>query len=312
MIRLRLFAVPTMFLRSVGKEIAWSHVRSLASFPSDPAGVPDVSAEGLKTLLALSPDALLLVNQAGTIVVANEQAAMLFGYRSADLIDRQLELLLPARFHSVHQMHRAYYLTSPRVRPMGKGLELFGQRADGTEFPVDVSLRPLLLSECLHIIAAVRDVTEQRAAEHERILARERQHILSDVLKWTHDAILLRDSISRITSWNRAAERLYGWSEQEALGRISHVLLKTRFPTSRSHLEEALEREGHWSGELVHTCRDGRVIFIASHQMLLRDEQGQPTAIVEINHQIGKQRLQEARGQAMYADTHTPSTFFSG
>jgi PAS domain S-box-containing protein len=281
----------------------------LLSLLSD-ADVPDVSAEGLKTLLALSPDALLLVDQVGTIVAANAQATVLFGYPSDELIDQRLEFLLPARFHAAHQAHRERYLAAPHIRPMGKGLELLGKRADGTEFPVDISLRPLRLTGSLHVIAAVRDVTEQRAAERERILAAERQHVLADVLRWTHDAILLRDPVHRIISWNRAAERLYGWSEREALGRISHVLLKTRFPLTRSALEDALEREGQWSGELIHTCRDGHTISVASHQVLLRDEQGHPTVILEMNHQISPQRREQAAVQAVTAAASAQLTFF--
>jgi PAS domain S-box-containing protein len=148
------------------------------SFLSDPMGAPDVSTDGINALLAFSPDALLLIDQTGSIVVSNDQAATLFGYQPADLVDQRLEFLLPTRFHSAHRLHRESYLASPHKRPMGKGLELFGRRADETEFPVDVSLRPLMLAGQLRILAAVRDMTSQRETERIRILAAERQHIL--------------------------------------------------------------------------------------------------------------------------------------
>ncbi|HEU5374999.1 MAG TPA: PAS domain S-box protein, partial [Ktedonobacteraceae bacterium] len=269
--------------------------------------LPDVSSESLSALLTLSPDALLVVNQTGTLVAANKEACALFGYRPAELIESPLERLLPTRFHAAHRTHRTHYLAAPHVRPMGKGLELSGRHADGNEFSVDISLRPIRVEGNTQIIAAVRDVTAQRMAERERAIQAERLRVLSDFLNQAHDAIVIRDPISRITSWNRAAEHLYGWAEQEALGRVSHVLLKTRFPTSRVFIETALERAGQWSGKLVHTHRDGRTVLVESHQVLLRDEGGQPTAILEMNHEVsaGKQQVVSAQ-----ATTATQLTFF--
>jgi PAS domain S-box-containing protein len=283
---------------------------SLVSDRADDESLPGVTMEGLNTLLMLSPDALIVINQTGTLIAVNDQACTLFGYHSTELIESQLERLLPARFHEAHQAHRTRYLATPHVRPMGKGLELSGRRKDGSEFAVDISLRPLLLEGSVHAIAAVRDVTEQRVAERERVIQAERLRVLSDFLNQAHDAILIRDPISRITSWNQAAEHLYGWTEQEALGRVSHVFLKTRFPTNRLLIEAALEQQGQWSGELAHTHREGRTVLVESHQILLRDEQGQLTAILEMNHEISTLRQQAASAQIAYAATAAQLTFF--
>lgn len=288
----------------------------LTRIPSDSSDSPEhahlseVTVESLETLLALSPDALLVINQDGLLIAASDQACAMFGYRSAVLCGSPLERLLPARFHTIHQAHRTRYLAAPYVRPMGVGLELLGRREDASEFPVDISLRPILLEGQTHVIAAVRDVTERRAAERERALQAERLRVLSDFLDQAHDAILIRDPISRITSWNRAAERLYGWREQEALGRVSHVLLKTRFPTNRLLIETDLEQQGQWSGELVHTCRDGQSVLVESHQVLLRGDQGQPAAILEMNHAASAQRQSAAPSQAASAATAAQLTFF--
>jgi PAS domain S-box-containing protein len=288
----------------------------LARIPSDSsdspehAYPPEVTARSLETLLALSPDALLVINQDGLLIAVSDQVCAMFGYHSAELVGGFLERLLPARFHAAHQGHRAQYLTAPYVRPMGAGLELLGRRQDASEFPVDISLRPILLEGQMHVIAAVRDATERHAADRERALQVERLRVLSDFLNQAHDAILVRDPISRITSWNRAAEELYGWVEQEALGRVSHVLLKTRFPTNRLLIETALEQQGQWSGELVHTCKDGRSMLVESHQVLLRGEQGQSTAILEMNHAVLAQRQSAAPTQAASAATAAQLTFF--
>ncbi len=104
-----------------------------------------VTPTTLSELLDLSPDALVMVDQAGTIVQANEQAATLFGYRLVELQGKRLEMLLPERLRTLHTAHREHYFTQPHTRSMGIGLELLGRRRDGREFPVDISLRPMLL-----------------------------------------------------------------------------------------------------------------------------------------------------------------------
>ena len=134
-------------------------------------------------------------------------------------------------------------------------LELVGRRKDGSEFPVDISLRPVLLGETLLAIGAVRDMSEQRHAERERTQLAERLRLQAELIELSHGAILLRDPTSRVIFWNNGAEELYGWTEEAALGRITHSLLQTCFPVSLAQVDGQLEREGRWEGELVHTCR---------------------------------------------------------
>ena len=127
-----------------------------------------VTSTGLVELLDLSPDALLIVNQAGTIMMANEQVSELFGYSREELLGQRHEMLLPESFRTVHTAHRQHYFTTPRTRSMGAGLHLFGQHKDGTEFPVDISLRTVLLQDELLAIGAIRDMSEQAARAEAR------------------------------------------------------------------------------------------------------------------------------------------------
>jgi PAS domain S-box-containing protein len=106
-----------------------------------------VTARGLDELLDLSPDALVVINQAGTILQANEQAATLFGYRPEEMQGQPLELLLPERLKRLHVAHRQHYFSEPRTRAMGTGLALFGRRQDGREIAVDISLRSTILGD---------------------------------------------------------------------------------------------------------------------------------------------------------------------
>ncbi len=262
-----------------------------------------VSAAEMTTLLHLSPDALLLVSTTGIICQVNETASQLFGYSYDELIGQSLEILLPERFRATHVAHRDSYIAQPRLRPMGQGLELFGRRKDGSEFPIDISLRPILLEHALHTIAAIRDVTTQRLTERTLAKQAERLNMQTALLNAAHDAILVRDPVSRIKLWNHGAEKLYGWTTQEALGRISHTLLKTRFPASRVAIDMRLEQEGHWEGELAHTRRDGTTVIVRSQQILLRDQQNQPYATLEINHEVTSPDQYEHKPYTMQAVT---------
>ena len=214
-----------------------------------------VTSRELIQQMDISPDALVIVDQAGNIVMLNEQAAALFGYSPEELREQRLEMLLPESLHEVHTTHREHYCAVPCTRAMGAGLQLFGRHKNGTEIPVDISLRPVLLDNELLVIGAIRDMSEQHRAEHERMQQAEQIRLQADLIELAHDAILMRDSVSRVTFWNKGAEELYGWSSQKALGRISHTLLRTRFPGSRAEVDASLEEHGRWEGELTHTCR---------------------------------------------------------
>jgi len=279
--------------------------------PIIPSTVPRrVTASSLSELLDLSPDALIVVDQAGTIVRANEQVATLFGYGPEELHGQQLETLLPEELRASHTAHRDYYVTTPRMRSMGAGLQLCGLRKDGRELPVDISLRPVLLGEELLTIGAIRDVSEQRRAERERMQQAEQLRQQSELIELSHDAILVRDPSSRVLFWNTGAEKLYGWTAREAHGRISHTLLKTRFPVSRADVDLHLAQDGYWEGELVHIRRNDTPVFVESRQAVVRDGQGRPTAVLEINRDITERHRLEQATQTVQAQTIARLSFF--
>ena len=111
----------------------------------------------------------MLVGARGQIELVNRRTEELFGYEPGELIDREVELLVPDRFRAGHLAHRAGYVADPRTREMGAGLELYGRRRDGSEFPVEISLSPMRAEGDELVIAIVRDVSERRAAERERL-----------------------------------------------------------------------------------------------------------------------------------------------
>lgn len=131
--------------------------------------------ETLSAIFENAPDAIFVVNGEGRVTRANPQAEALFGYGREELIGQPIEILLPQRFRHAHTRHRAVYKEEPRTRKMGEGLNLYGLRKDGTEFPVDIMLSPMQTHEGRNVIAIVRDITQAR--ETQEALRRSRDEL---------------------------------------------------------------------------------------------------------------------------------------
>jgi PAS domain S-box-containing protein len=124
-----------------------------------------LSSELVGSVIDSAPDAMIIIDANGVIVFANRQVTALFGHERADIVGQDVEVLLPERFRQRHVGHRRGYTDNVRVRPMGAGLDLFGIRRDGTEFPVEISLSPIRRDGGVMVAAAIRDVTERKRVE---------------------------------------------------------------------------------------------------------------------------------------------------
>lgn len=167
-------------------------------------------------LFEFSPDAILVTDKDGTVRAANPRAVEMFGYTQAELIGHPVEMLVPARFRAGHPRHRENYGAHPRTRQMGAALNLSGLRKDGTEFPVDIMLKPVETDDGPAVVTFIRDATEQRAAQE---ALRQNDARLRSILESIGDsAIYMLDREGHVLTWNPGAERLKGWANDEVLG----------------------------------------------------------------------------------------------
>jgi PAS domain S-box-containing protein len=165
----------------------------------------DVSGELARTLLELAPDATVVVDADGTIVFANAQVEQTFGYRASEIVGSLVETLLPDRFRSAHPKHRERFATQPKPRPMGAGLALYGRHKEGHEFPLEISLSPVMTPDGPLVVASVRDATMAYDRQHQ--LVEENRQKSRFIAAASHD---LRQPLQTLNLLNRAAQRQAG------------------------------------------------------------------------------------------------------
>ena len=176
------------------------------------------SGSALQGFLEAAPDAIVVMDTTGSIVVLNGLTEKMFGYSRGELIGQQIEILVPERFRAGHFRYRTNYFREPRTRPMGAGRELSGLRKDGTEFAVEISLSPLETDEGRLVISIIRDTTQRRQAEAK----------FRGLLESAPDGIVVVDRSGRIVIVNTQTERIFGYSREELIGQPIEVLVPDR------------------------------------------------------------------------------------
>ncbi len=174
---------------------------------------------GFLQFMEAAPDAMVCIDKQGTMVLVNQQAEKMFGYRRLDMLGHSVEKLLPAGLREKHVRHRSEFMESPHVRPMGLGLDLKAVRQDGKEFPVEISLSPITTPEGTIVAASIRDLSARRA---DAVRFR-------SLLDATPDAIVIVDGTGRIVLVNRQAEVVFGYARGEMLDKEVEMLMPDRY-----------------------------------------------------------------------------------
>ncbi len=243
------------------------------------------------------PDFIALLDKEHRITRINRAMAKLLDKTPEEVIGQPC-------YQAVHGLAEAPDFC-PHSQVVASGREYSTEVLEfGRVFAVSVS--PILGPDGQMVggVHVARDITARRQMEealqrsHDELELRVKERTAelrkqAELLELAHEAIVVRDLDSRVTFWNRGAEEKYGFTGEQAMGRVTHNLLRTRFPTSLEEINQTLLQTGHWEGELVHTRADGEEIVVASRMALQRDEQGQPTAILEINRDVTARRQAE-------------------
>lgn len=186
-----------------------------------PSGLPVTLANEMGRLLDAIPDGVLIADESGDIQFANQHTSLLFGYDQKALLGQPVEALMPERFRGVHPVHRAEYSATPRQRPMGTGLQLFGLRQDGSEFPVEISLSPITVADTPLVLATIRDVTRRRLLERQAHKAVEDRLAMLQVIldELPCSVYLVRGRDAELVLANRRVTDIWGatWLEGQPM-----------------------------------------------------------------------------------------------
>ncbi|HMD18483.1 MAG TPA: PAS domain S-box protein [Terriglobales bacterium] len=259
-------------------------------------------------LLETLPDAIVAVDRAGTIVQVNSQTQELFGYDRDELIGQKVEMLVPENYRREHHHHRENFAQTPKARRMGAGLDLFGRRRNGSEFPVEISLSPVSTEHGIFVLSAIRDISDRKQIEeelrraHEELYQKtveqlgESRSRLASIIDSSEDAIISKSLDGTITSWNKGAERIYGYTPEEVIGKNISLLAPTDHPDEIPEILRKISRgESVEHDESVRVTKDGRHLDVSISVSPLRDAKGDIIGASAIERDITAQKRAEGQ-----------------
>jgi PAS domain S-box-containing protein len=248
----------------------------------------------LAAIVQSSDDAIIGKDLQSRVLSWNIGAERMFGYTAAEMVGQPItRLLSPDRPDEEPQVIEEV------KRGKTRHFETIRIRKDGEPIHVSLTISPIknAKGETIGVSSIARDTTERKRAheslERHAAVLREQAQML-DLAN-----VMARDLDSRIILWNSGMEKMYGWSKDEALGKNSHELLRTRFPESLETILAELHRNGHWEGELIHFDKAGRQLAVSSQWVLHSNAQGQPAAILEVNNDITERKRAEEEVRRM-------------
>ncbi len=200
------------------------------------------SEQRFRLVVEAAPNAMVMIDPAGTIVMVNTQAERAFGYSRAELVGQPVEMLVPERFRSHHPELRTTFLADPRPRPMGAGRDLYGLKKDGGEFPIEIGLNPIETDQGPMVLSAIVDITARKAADlalresEQRYSAGDRR--FRQVVEAAPNAMVMIDRTGKIAMVNTQAERVFGYARAELVGQPVEMLVPERFRSRHPELRQ--------------------------------------------------------------------------
>lgn len=243
-------------------------------------------------ILDLANDSVFIRDADDRITYWNQGAERLYGWRKEEVLGHVTHTLLKTKFPQPLADIQAQLLSQGSWRG-----ELIHTRRDDSLVTVasNWTLQRHESGGVTSVLEINNDISARKDAERQLL----EQALILDL---ANDTVFLRDAQDRITYWNQGAERLYGWSKQEALGQVTHTLLKTQFPQPLAEIRVQLLSQGSWSGEITHTRRDGSLVAVSSNWTLQRDKSTGATSVLQINRDIAERKRFEAELQSKTAE----------
>jgi PAS domain S-box-containing protein len=237
--------------------------------------------ERYKTLIDQSNDAIFLIDvHSGLLISASKSACKQIGYPEEKCLTMAMYDLLPDNREELQQ-----YISG---KAESQVLDTKLRKGSGEETPYEVNMHRARFGGKDYVVAVARDITERKKAEE----ALRRQASLIDL---SPDGIIVRRRDGTISFWSKGAESLYGWTRDEAIGQKTHILFKTRLPLPLGEINKILQQTGHWSGELIHTTKDGRQVTVQSGWLTRTEEHGNGCEILESNVDITERKRAEEK-----------------
>jgi PAS domain S-box-containing protein len=258
------------------------------------------SEEIVRLAVEACPSGMIMTDAGSTIVLVNAEAERLFGYGREELLGRSIDILVPEARRALHGGHRASFVAKPQARRMGVGRDLYGVRKDGTKIPVEIGLNPIQTKDGLMVLSAITDISARKLADVTTRQLAEREQLLLAVVESSDDAIVTKSLDGTITGWNRAAELLFGYPAQDAIGRSIDIIVPVEL---RSEVREILSRirkgEKVDHHETVRISKDGRKIDVSLSVSPLKSATGEIVGAAKVARDITRQK-QDQRALAAH------------
>ncbi len=245
-------------------------------------------------LLESAPDAIVIVDPDGRITLINSMTEQMFGYERAELLGQPVEVLIPERYREAHRGHQSGYREAPHVRPMGAGVDLFGLRKNGDEFPVEIRLSPVPTGEGTYVYSAIRDVTQRKQLEQALRASEERFEL---AVRGTQTGIWDWNLQTNVVYFSKHWKQLLGYRQEEIGDDIGQWESRLH-PDDREQATTALRdhlqgRSKRYESEHRLRCKDGSYRWFLARGALVRDEAGRPYRIVGSNIDVTSHKRSE-------------------